>query len=152
MLLSFGESDLEKSCFVAIPCSVIPLTLTRHKPLPSLLWVQGPTCFCVKLFVSLHTSTKKTNSSSAKMTTIMPSETDVKNPQNESTLRINCHWNLKISYNYLTTLHPQPYHKIICPGHITQCPKFLCTWSRFCQPPRAVTVMEIFQHAHELNK
>jgi hypothetical protein len=91
MLLSFGESDLEKSCFVAIPCSVIPLTLTRHKPLPSLLWVQGPTCFCVKLFVSLHTSTKKTNSSSAKMTTIMPSETDVKNPQNESTLRINCH-------------------------------------------------------------
>jgi len=25
------------------------------------------------------------------MTTIMPSETDVKNPQNESTLRINCH-------------------------------------------------------------
>jgi hypothetical protein len=66
----------------------------------------------------------KTNSSSAKMTTIMPSETDVKKPKNESTLRINCHWKLKISYNYLTILHPQPYHKIICPGHITQCLKF----------------------------
>lgn len=37
MLLSFGESDPEKSCFVAIPCSVILLTLTRHKLILSLL-------------------------------------------------------------------------------------------------------------------
>jgi hypothetical protein len=57
------------------------------------------------------------------MTTIKPRATGVKNPKNETTLRINCHWKFKISYNYLTILHPHPHHKIICPGDITKCLK-----------------------------